>query len=54
MIKMAAGSGNVSHRPFEIDGNVEALDTLSLNFERFETVNRWKEMPECDEFVGAR
>jgi len=52
---MATGSGNVPSRPFEIDGSVEAIDTLSLDFgRRFETVNRWKGMPECDEFVGAR
>lgn len=53
--KMATGNGNLnSSRPFEIDGNLEAIDTLSLDFGRFETVNRWKGMPECDEFVGAR
>ncbi|XP_068749559.1 leucine-zipper-like transcriptional regulator 1 [Montipora capricornis] len=52
---MATGNGNLnSSRPFEIDGNLEAIDTLSLDFGRFETVNRWKGMPECDEFVGAR
>ena len=52
---MATGSGNVPSRPFEIDGSVEAIDTLSLDFgRRLETVNRWKGMPECDEFVGAR
>ena len=54
--KMATGSSSFpsNSRPFEIDGNIEAIDTLSLDFGRFETVNRWKEMPECDEFVGAR
>lgn len=41
-------------RPFEIDGDVEAIDSLSLDFGRYERVNRWKGMPECDEFVGAR
>ncbi|CAH3029867.1 unnamed protein product [Porites evermanni] len=51
---MATGNGNVHCRPFEIDGNVEAIDTLSLDFGRCVTVNRWKGMPECDEFVGAR
>lgn len=52
---MATGSANLpSCRPFEIDGDVEAIDTLSLDFGRYETVNRWKGMPECDEFVGAR
>lgn len=51
---MATGNGNAHCRPFEIDGNVEAIDTLSLDFGRCVTVNRWKGMPECDEFVGAR
>lgn len=27
---------------------------LTLDFGPFETVHRWKRMPECDEFVGAR
>ncbi|KAJ7387099.1 Kelch motif [Desmophyllum pertusum] len=53
---MATGSCNhpPPARPFEIDVDVEAIDTLSLDFGRFEKVNRWKGMPECDEFVGAR
>lgn len=51
---MATGSANLPSRPFEIDGNAEAIDTLTLDFGRFETVNRWTGMPECDEFVGAR
>lgn len=53
--KMATGS-HCSHplRPFEIDGDVEAIESLSLDFGRYERVNRWKGMPECDEFVGAR
>lgn len=52
--KMATGSCSHPPRPFEIDGDLEAIDTLSLDFGRFERVNRWKGMPECDEFVGAR
>lgn len=27
---------------------------LTLDFGPFETVHRWRRMPECDEFVGAR
>lgn len=27
---------------------------LTLEFGPLETVHRWKRMPECDEFVGAR
>lgn len=27
---------------------------LTLEFGPIETVHRWKRMPECDEFVGAR
>lgn len=52
--KMATGSHCSPLRPFEIEGDVEAIDSLSLDFERYERVNRWKGMPECDEFVGAR
>ena len=52
---MATGShGSPPLRPFEIDGELEAIDSLSLDFGRYERVNRWKGMPECDEFVGAR
>ncbi|XP_020285285.1 leucine-zipper-like transcriptional regulator 1 isoform X2 [Pseudomyrmex gracilis] len=29
-------------------------ECLTLDFGPFETVHRWKRMPECDEFVGAR
>lgn len=27
---------------------------LTLEFGPLETVHRWNQMPECDEFVGAR
>lgn len=50
---MATGSWSHPPRPFD-DVDVEAIDILSLDFGRFERVNRWKGMPECDEFVGAR
>lgn len=29
-------------------------ECLTLDFGPFETVHRWQQMPECDEFVGAR
>ena len=29
-------------------------DSLTLDFGPFETMFRWRKMPECDEFVGAR
>jgi hypothetical protein len=32
----------------------ESAECLALDFGPFETVHRWKRMPECDEFVGAR
>ncbi|CAH1786003.1 unnamed protein product [Owenia fusiformis] len=32
----------------------ESAECLTLDFGPFETVHRWKQMPECDEFVGAR
>ncbi|XP_063220243.1 leucine-zipper-like transcriptional regulator 1 isoform X2 [Bacillus rossius redtenbacheri] len=32
----------------------ETMECLTLDFGPFETVHRWKRMPECDEFVGAR
>ena len=32
----------------------ESTECLTLDFGPFETVHRWKRMPECDEFVGAR
>ena len=40
----------------EFDHNwPESAECLTLDFAQpFETVHRWKRMPECDEFVGAR
>ena len=39
----------------EFDHNwPESSECLTLDFGPFETVHRWKRMPECDEFVGAR
>ncbi|XP_074641626.1 leucine-zipper-like transcriptional regulator 1 [Tubulanus polymorphus] len=39
----------------DIDHNwPESAECLTLDFGPFETVHRWKRMPECDEFVGAR
>ena len=39
----------------EFDHNwLESSECLTLDFGPFETVHRWKRMPECDEFVGAR
>ena len=40
----------------EFDHNwPESAECLTLDFAQpFETVHRWKKMPECDEFVGAR
>ena len=41
------------HCQFEL-GDTEVIDTFTLDFGPYEPVNRWKRMPECDEFVGAR
>ncbi|XP_053375125.1 leucine-zipper-like transcriptional regulator 1 [Mercenaria mercenaria] len=42
-------------RGMEFDHNwPESSECLTLDFGPFETVHRWKRMPECDEFVGAR
>lgn len=30
------------------------MECLTLDFGPFEAVHRWRRMPECDEFVGAR
>ncbi|KAG1650537.1 Leucine-zipper-like transcriptional regulator 1 [Nymphon striatum] len=39
----------------EFDHNwPESAECLTLDFGPFETVHRWRKMPECDEFVGAR
>ena len=32
----------------------ESAECLTLDFGPFESVHRWRKMPECDEFVGAR
>ncbi|XP_046841272.1 leucine-zipper-like transcriptional regulator 1 isoform X2 [Xenia sp. Carnegie-2017] len=33
---------------------VDIFENLTLDFGPHETVHRWKRMPACDEFVGAR
>ena len=39
----------------EFDSNwPDSAECLTLDFGPFEIVHRWKCMPECDEFVGAR
>ena len=39
----------------EFDHNwPESAECLTLDFGPFETVHKWRCMPECDEFVGAR
>ena len=32
----------------------DIFECLTLDFGPYETVHRWKRMPACDEFVGAR
>lgn len=32
----------------------DSVEYLTLNFGPFETVHRWRRLPQCDEFVGAR
>lgn len=32
----------------------DIFDNLTLDFGPCETVHRWRRMPACDEFVGAR
>ncbi|XP_015122365.1 leucine-zipper-like transcriptional regulator 1 [Diachasma alloeum] len=34
--------------------NTTTAECLTLDFGPFETVHRWQQMPDCDEFVGAR
>lgn len=43
-------SGNL----YNNDNSLSSFDGLALEFGPLETVHRWKRMPECDEFVGAR
>lgn len=41
----------------EASGGAEVNDifeNLTLDFGPYETVHRWRRMPACDEFVGAR
>lgn len=37
-----------------VDFELEASNAFALEIGPLETVHRWKRMPECDEFVGAR
>ena len=36
------------------DGSWPDAECMTLDLGPFETVHRWKKMPDCDEFVGAR
>ncbi|XP_006821248.1 leucine-zipper-like transcriptional regulator 1 [Saccoglossus kowalevskii] len=40
--------------PRPSDKEFDHAEGLTLDFGPFETVHRWRRMPECDEFVGAR
>ncbi|XP_048352633.1 leucine-zipper-like transcriptional regulator 1 isoform X1 [Sphaerodactylus townsendi] len=53
----AAGSGGRSKVAPSVDFDHSCSDSveyLTLNFGPFETVHRWRRLPPCDEFVGAR
>lgn len=38
----------------ELDFSQASADSLTLEFGPFEVVHRWKQMQDCNEFVGAR
>uniref|UniRef100_UPI00358FA4E7 leucine-zipper-like transcriptional regulator 1 n=1 Tax=Myxine glutinosa TaxID=7769 RepID=UPI00358FA4E7 len=40
-------------KPLE-PGSSDCVEFLTLNFGHFETTHRWRRLPPCDEFVGAR
>ncbi|KAM3841301.1 leucine-zipper-like transcriptional regulator 1 isoform 1-T1 [Vipera latastei] len=53
----AANSGGRSKVAPSVDFDHSCSDSveyLTLNFGPFETVHRWRRLPPCDEFVGAR
>ncbi|XP_033009057.1 leucine-zipper-like transcriptional regulator 1 isoform X1 [Lacerta agilis] len=53
----AAGSGGRSKVAPSVDFDHSCSDSveyLTLNFGPFEAVHRWRRLPPCDEFVGAR
>nr|XP_056723471.1 leucine-zipper-like transcriptional regulator 1 isoform X1 [Euleptes europaea] len=53
----AAGAGGRSKVAPSVDFDHSCSDSveyLTLNFGPFETVHRWRRLPPCDEFVGAR
>lgn len=39
---------------FDLPPLPENSEFITLDFGPFETVHQWKQMPECDEFVGCR
>uniref|UniRef100_A0A0F7Z5T8 Leucine-zipper-like transcriptional regulator 1-like protein n=1 Tax=Micrurus fulvius TaxID=8637 RepID=A0A0F7Z5T8_MICFL len=54
---VAANSGGRSKVAPSVDFDHSCSDSveyLTLNFGPFETVHRWRRLPPCDEFVGAR
>lgn len=48
------GMAVASTPTFEHETNWQSSECLTLDFSPSEIVHRWKRMPECDEFVGAR
>uniref|UniRef100_A0A8C2T5M9 Leucine zipper like post translational regulator 1 n=1 Tax=Coturnix japonica TaxID=93934 RepID=A0A8C2T5M9_COTJA len=52
----AGGSGRSKVAPsVDFDHSCsDSVEYLTLNFGPFETVHRWRRLPPCDEFVGAR
>lgn len=51
-----AAEGEGSHTASDNHGADvnDIFENLTLDFGPYETVHRWRRMPACDEFVGAR
>ena len=54
MASSASFQYHASHSPNPGSAKDSLDSCLTLDFGPFETIHRWRKMPECAEFVGAR
>ena len=54
MASAAPSQNPAPHNPNPGPAKASLDGCLTLDFGPFETIHRWRKMPECAEFVGAR
>jgi len=53
-VEMASKCAEAAESPSSDISWLDNAECLTLDFGPFEMVHKWRRMPSCDEFVGAR